>query len=398
MLVNRAQQRNSRLQELAEMKSGQVVKRLPKMDKTVEPLIVKNLMKGEKIESFLIWGRGVKLSRIVAVTFGLLWGIDGFFKFQGALYTQIPGVIQQAGVGQPAFLNGWFSFWYGVVSYNPMLVTYGTGILELSIAFALIAGFARKIAYIGGIILGMFIWAVPEGFGGPYGPGSVTVGGGDIYALGLLFMIVLGATYGRDRYTLDYLIERRFSAWAAVAEVPRVHLDHIKGWFSRNSMKLSRGSAILFGLVYASESYLAFYFNLSGNIVSVVQDQASSAPLFLSGWFSFWEGQVTAAPAFYATLIGVLEALLAISLILGLGRKVAYLGGAAFAILAWGVGEGFGGTPVPGYTDPGTGIVQAIAFLILLGLNATHGTDPLTLDSRIETRFNWWKKVAEMSY
>ncbi len=154
----------------------------------------------------------------------------------------------------------------------------------------------------------------------------------------------------------------------------------------------------MFGLVYASESYLAFYFNLSGNIVSVVQDQASSAPLFLSGWFSFWEGQVTAAPAFYATLIGVLEALLAISLILGLGRKVAYVGGAAFAILAWGVGEGFGGTPVPGYTDPGTGIVQAIAFLILLGLNATHGTDPLTLDSRIETRFNWWKKVAEMSY
>ncbi len=134
------------------------------MDKTVEPLIVKNLMKGEKIESFLIWGRGVKLSRIVAITFGLLWGIDGFFKFQGALYTQIPGIVQQAGVGQPAFLNGWFSFWYGVVSYNPMLVTYGTGILEISIAFALIAGFARKIAYIGGIILGMFIWAVPEGF------------------------------------------------------------------------------------------------------------------------------------------------------------------------------------------------------------------------------------------
>ena len=92
MLVNRAQQRNSILQGLAEMKSGQVVKRLPKMDKTVEPLIVKNLMKGEKIESFLIWGRGVKLSRMVAITFGLLWGIDGFFKFQGALYTQIPGI------------------------------------------------------------------------------------------------------------------------------------------------------------------------------------------------------------------------------------------------------------------------------------------------------------------
>ncbi len=368
------------------------------MNKNVEPLIVKNQMKGERIESFIIWGRGIKLSRVVAIIFGTLWAVDGYFKFQSGLYEQIPGIVQGAGVGQPAFLNGWFSFWYGVVSYNPMLVTYGTGFLELSIAFALIAGFARKIAYFGGILLGLFIWAVPEGFGGPYGPGSVTVGGGDIYALGLLFMIVLGATYGRDRYTIDYLIEGRFKGWARIAEIPKISADHLKGWFSRNSMRLSRFSAILFGLVYASEALLAFYFDLNGNIVSVVQYQASSAPAFLSGWFSFWEGQVIAYPAFYAYLIGVLESLLAISLILGFGRKIAYMGGAVFAILAWGVGEGFGGIPVPGYTDPGTGIIQAIVFLILLGLNATHGTDPLTIDSRIEKRFPFWKRLSEMSY
>lgn len=369
-----------------------------KMNKNMDPIIVRDHMKGERSESLLVWGRGIKLSRVAAVIFGILWAIDGFFKFQNGLYTQLPGIVQSAGVGQPAFLSGWFSFWVGIVSYNPMLVTYGTGLLELSIAFALIVGFARKIAYFGGIILGLFIWAVPEGFGGPYGAGSVTVGGGNIYALGMLFLIVLGATYGRDRYTLDYLIERRFKSWAVVAEIPKISMEHLKGWFSRNSMKLSRSSAILFGIVYAAEGIFVFYFNLAGNIISVVQDQSSTAPAFLAGWFSFWEGQVTAAPVFYAYLIGVLEILLAAALILGLGRKVAYLGGAVFAIIAWGVGEGFGGPPIPGYTDPGTGIIQAIAFLILLGLNATHGTDPLTLDSKIEKRFPAWKKISEMSY
>jgi nitrite reductase (NO-forming) len=163
-------------------------------------------------------------------------------------------------------------------------------------------------------------------------------------------------------------------------------------------MKLSRASAVLFGLVYASEAFIAFYYNLAGNIVSVVQGQASSAPSFLNGWFSFWEAQVTAAPVFYAYLVGVLEAIIALALVLGFGRKVVYIGGAVFAVVAWGVGEGFGGLPVPGYTDPGTGIIQAIVFLILLGLNATHGTDPLTLDSRIETKYPGWKKIAEMSY
>lgn len=368
------------------------------MNKNLDPLIVKNSMKNDSTASTVVWGRGIRLSRAAAVVFGILWGIDGFFKFQDGLYSQIPGVIQDAGVGQPAFLSGWFSFWYSVVSANPMLVTYGTGLLELSIAFALIFGFARKIAYFGGIILGLFIWSVPEGFGGPYGPGSVTVGGGNIYALGLLFLIVLGATYGRDKYTLDFLIEKRVRWWSSVAEIPRFSLDKLTGWFARNSMKLSRGSAITFGLIYATEAFLAFYYNLSDNVVSVVQSQAAGAPASLAGWFAFWQGQVTAAPVFYAYLVGILEAGLAIALILGLGRKVAYIGGALFAIVAWGVGEGFGGPPIPGYTDPGTGIIQAIAFLILLGLNATHGTDPLTLDSHIEKRFPGWKKISEMSY
>ena len=341
--------------------------------------------------------RGLRLSKAAAIIFGALWGIDGFYKFQMNLYIQLPAIVQGAGSGQPAFLNGWFSFWSGVAAWQPMLITYGVGALELCIAFALIAGFLRKFAYIGGMGLGLFIWAIPEGFGGPYGPGSVNLGGGNIYALGLLFLLIIDATYGPSPYTVDAFIEKKFEWWKKLAEVRYDRGRQVWKAVAGNSMKLSRITAMIFGAVYAAEAFIAFYYNLAGNIVSVVSDQASSAPSFLNGWFAFWLGQVTAAPVFYAYVVGGLEAALAFSLIFGFARKTAYIGGAVFAIIAWGVGEGFGGMPVPGYTDPGTGIVQAVAMLILLGLNSLHGTDPFTLDAIIEKSHRWWRKVAELS-
>ncbi len=341
--------------------------------------------------------RGLKLSKAAAVVFGILWGIDGYYKFQMNLYAQLPSIVQGAGVGQPPFLSGWFSFWSGVAASQPMLITYAVGMLELAISFALITGFLRKFAYIGGMAVGLFIWAIPEGFGGPYGPGSVDLGGGNIYALGLLFLLIIDATYGPSPFTLDAVIEKRVAWWNKLAEIRYDTGRRVWKAISDKSMHLSRVTAIIFGTVYALEAFLAFYYNLPNNIVSVVSDQASGAPAFLNGWFAFWLGQVTAAPVFYAYLVGGLEAALAFSLLCGFARKTAYIGGAVFAIIAWGVGEGFGGMPVPGYTDPGTGIVQAIAMLILLGLNSLHGTDPFTVDAIIEKSHKWWRKIAELS-
>ncbi len=364
----------------------------------MEPLVVRVDKGLAGFENRPVWRRGVRLAKIVALIFGALWAIDGYFNFQMGLYRLLPAKVLAASAGQPSFLGGWYSWWYSFVSTYPMIAAYGTGILELMVAAALILGFARKVAYIGGIALALLIWSVVEGFGAPYGPGSVTVGQSNIYAIGLLLLIVFNSTYGSNPYTLDRIIERKYPWWSKVAEMPKITPSGLKGWFARNSMKLSRGFAVVFGLVYLAEAYLAFRYDLAGNIVAVVQSQSSSAPSFLSGWFAFWKGQVAAAPAFYAAAVGILEALLAISLMLGLGRKVGYAGGAVFAIIAWGVGEGFGGLPASGYTDPGTGIIQAIVFLMLLSLNATHGTDPFTLDARIEKRFRWWRRIAEMSY
>ena len=150
------------------------------------------------------------------VVFGALWVIDGAFKFVPGLVDQFPGMIVVD--GQPAWLQPWFQFWADQAAANAAFWVYTTGVLELAVGLGLVFGFMRKFAYLGGFVLSMFIWAVPEGFGGPYGTGSTDPGGGIVYAMVFLMLIVINAGFGSSRWSLDYLIEQRFPAWAKVAE------------------------------------------------------------------------------------------------------------------------------------------------------------------------------------
>lgn len=161
----------------------------------------------------------VRLKSVIRIVFGIIWGIDGALKFQPGSLPSFPGMIASQVEGQPAWLHGWFSFWAAQVSANPGLWVYGTGTLELALAFALLVGFMRKIAYTGGILLSLLIWAVPEGFGGPYGPGSTDIGTGIVYAIVFLFLMVMNALQGPSRYSLDWVIERRWPVWRRVAEI-----------------------------------------------------------------------------------------------------------------------------------------------------------------------------------
>jgi nitrite reductase (NO-forming) len=107
------------------------------------------------------------------------------------------------------------------VSANPAFFTTTIGLFELALAFALLAGFMRKFAYTGGILLSLVIWSVPEGFGGPYGPSSTDIGTGIIYAFVFLLLLVVNATYGPSRLSLDFLIEARWPWWKRLAEIQR---------------------------------------------------------------------------------------------------------------------------------------------------------------------------------
>lgn len=149
------------------------------------------------------------------ILFGLIWLIDGSFKFR-------PGFEQNFAVPSstsPSWLNPWFAFWSNQVSANPALWVYMTGSFEIALGLALILGLLRKIAYTAGIALSLLIWAVPEGFGTPYGPSSTDIGTGAVYAIALVSLLIFDATFGPGRYSLDGWIQHRWPAWARLSDV-----------------------------------------------------------------------------------------------------------------------------------------------------------------------------------
>lgn len=189
------------------------------------------LVRKREVEQGWLVRHSLALKSAFRVIFGLVWLIDGSLKFAPGLPGQFAGMVTSAGQGQPGWLQPWFSFWSAQAAAQPAFWVYSTGALELALAVCLIFGLLRKLAYMGGILLSLLIWAVPEGFGGPYGPGSTDIGTGIVYALMFVALIVFNAGQGPSRWSLDYYIEVRWPRWATVAEfqklVPEENLESL---------------------------------------------------------------------------------------------------------------------------------------------------------------------------
>jgi nitrite reductase (NO-forming) len=155
---------------------------------------------------------------ILRIVFGIMWAIDASFKWRpafinGGFKDQVSGAAE----GQPGWLHPWFRFWTRLLSSHAHLFAYATALLESVIAAGLIIGFARRPGYIIAVMFSLAIWAIPEGFGGPYTAGAADIGTGIIYA------VVFAALYGLETlspgaWALDRWLERRLPWWALIAE------------------------------------------------------------------------------------------------------------------------------------------------------------------------------------
>ena len=154
----------------------------------------------------------------IRVVFGAIWLIDGSLKFQPGTADAIAQMIQTAAQGMPAFLTQWFGFWSAVVGQAPVFWVSLIGTFEILLGLALVFGVLRKTIYSLGILLSLFIWAVPEAFGGPYGPGATDIGTAAIYALVFLALISINAGYGPSKLSVDYWLEKRIKWWHRFAE------------------------------------------------------------------------------------------------------------------------------------------------------------------------------------
>ncbi len=154
----------------------------------------------------------------IRAAFGMAWGIDAFLKWQPDFFNNYSSYITGIVSGQPSWLLPWFNFWSNLILLNPDLFAWLTRIIESIIALGLLFGFARKYIYLLGGLFALLIWAIPEGFGGPYAPGATDVGAGLIYVFVFLALIEISRLKGKSPYSVDFYIEKKFPGWTRVAE------------------------------------------------------------------------------------------------------------------------------------------------------------------------------------
>jgi nitrite reductase (NO-forming) len=120
---------------------------------------------------------------VLRVLFGVVWLVDAFFKWQPGFRSSFAAVLQGMVSSQPGIVRPWFQFWALIATHTGHLLPDLTAVTETAIGVALILGIARRPVYLVGALYALFVWAVGEGFGGPYALGiSTDVGAALIYA------------------------------------------------------------------------------------------------------------------------------------------------------------------------------------------------------------------------
>ncbi len=150
-----------------------------------------------------------------------------------------------------------------------------------------------------------------------------------------------------------------------------------------------------FGLVWAVDAYLKFQPAFLSGYLGIIQGAASGQPAWLTPWFNFWVSAISLNPDFFAWSTRIIETAIAISLLLGLGRKWMFVLGAIFSFIIWSVPEGLGGPYASGATDVGTGLIYTLVFVAFIVLDSALGRSPYSVDYYIERIFPSWHHVAE---
>jgi uncharacterized membrane protein YphA (DoxX/SURF4 family) len=163
---------------------------------------------------------------IVRLLFGVIWAVDAYLKWLPGYRHDYISNLKQTAQGQPSWLHGWFHFWINLQTGAPALFATLTGLMETTLALVLLLGVARRAGYTVGAVYALLVWAVGEGFGGPYMSGSTDVGTGIVYTMMFLTLLVFSPPARRERLSLDRLLVGRWRWWRLVAEphaVDRVH-------------------------------------------------------------------------------------------------------------------------------------------------------------------------------
>ena len=138
---------------------------------------------------------------VLRIVFGLIWGVDAWFKWQPGFINGFRDYLAGAQADQPLLIHHWIGFWINVVGLDPLVFAYSVAVGETAIALALIFGVFTNVTVVTGSVLSLIIWSTAEGFGGPYQSASTDIGAAVMYVLVFagLFLSSSGTYLGYDR-------------------------------------------------------------------------------------------------------------------------------------------------------------------------------------------------------
>jgi thiosulfate dehydrogenase (quinone) large subunit len=129
---------------------------------------------------------------VLRMLFGMVWLVDAFFKWQPGFRTSFTAMIQGMVSSQPGIVRPWFQFWVLVATHTGHLLPDLSAVTETALGVALILGIARRPVFVIGALYALFVWAIGEGFGGPYALGiSTDIGAAPIYAFVFACLFIL---------------------------------------------------------------------------------------------------------------------------------------------------------------------------------------------------------------
>ena len=160
-------------------------------------------------------------------------------------------------------------------------------------------------------------------------------------------------------------------------------------------MVAAAGVRAAFGIIMAIDAYLKLQPAFAAHYVGYLQNAMKGQPLWLAPWFNFWLRIVIQDTGFFVLATRLIETVIAIGLLLGLARRITYIGGALFSLLIWSTAEGFGGPYTSGATNLGPALIYALIFVTLALFERILGNTPYSLDYYIGRRFPRWGSLVE---
>lgn len=155
---------------------------------------------------------------LLRIAFGIIWAIDAILKWAPAFQRSYLSQVIEAAKGQPSWLLWLFHGAESVIQLDPRFFAVATAVVEGATALGLLLGFMRRTGYVVGLLFSLTVWALAEGFGGPYTAGATDIGTGIIYAVVFAALYGLDQAVGPSPWSLDNWIRQRWPRWERVSE------------------------------------------------------------------------------------------------------------------------------------------------------------------------------------